>query len=172
MPKEFDSVDIAKLNLDRIDKYINLANIKAALMLPANGLLLTLIYNKGPDLIAEHQDCAAFYKVILGLAILSSVSSFILASVVVKAFLKGKFNPSYKKSMIYFGSIEEMDLYNFIEDLKGQTLDTFTDDIAGQVHILTKALKTKFVLFNWSLFLLAACFSLLSIALLTQMLEI
>jgi len=63
-----------------------------------------------------------------------------------------------------------MKLESYLENVSSVTEDSFRNDLASQVHLLSGSLKTKFKLVNWSLAFLLIPFLLLAVLLISKIL--
>jgi len=156
------STKLMLLNLERIDKYIHLANIKASLVLPANAILLGfLLDNKETYLKILEDTSLSWFTLISYVAVLFSIVISILFSIfVVIAYLKSDSKSGDYYSLLYFGSIGEMELNTFLKKISEITEESFIDDLGRQIYLLSKELKKKFCRVNWSLSFLSFSFIL------------
>lgn len=147
------SLKLMLLNLERIDKYINLANIKASLVLPANAVLLGFLLS-GQETYFKILNGTSIYwftAVSLIATLISIAISILLSILVVIAFLKSGSKPGDYFSLLYFGSICDLELDAYLKKVCNITKESFYDDLGRQIHLLSKELIKKFRLVNWSL---------------------
>jgi len=147
------STKLMLLTLERFDKLANLANVKASLVLPANAVLLVHLV----------RNSESYFKSLLGtwLSWFAPVSYYcivgLLAGSVITSiasllpYLKGGSRASEYCSLLFFGSISELDEEIYLRKVRAITPNGFSDDLGKQIHLLSKGLKKKFELCNWAL---------------------
>lgn len=150
------------LTLERIDKNINLANLKASFALPANAVLLGFLIQG--HLRFESLLINTFFdwlpNIVHFSTILCILISIIFSIYVIIASLKSRAVHSDYCSMIFFGSIAKMDLDTFSKNVNEITRASFIDDLTRQVHLLSGISSNKFIHVNISMVFLLIAFLL------------
>jgi hypothetical protein len=147
------------ISLERLDKLINFATVKASIMLPANAVLITYLLKEHVTFLCllnkTHIPALLFYSFIL--ALLASSLSVIFAVFVIKACLKSGHIHGKYYSLLFFQSIATMEADTYITNIDELTEKDLIQDLARQIHIISEILTSKYRFINWSVwsFLLA-----------------
>lgn len=138
-------LDIAKDQLDRVLDFFSRAESKASVVLAVDtGMLALLAINAPPIRSLEWYMLLALIPVIL------------IAISIIHLY-KGA-SPQLKgghQSLVYFREIANRTENKFIEEFKEQNLDTYINDLLGQVWRNSEILKEKFDHLRWALTFLA-----------------
>jgi Family of unknown function (DUF5706) len=161
------SVERAWSLLVRLDSYFTLASVKAALILPANAVLLAVTSAGLYQVLSSSSTSAVVtlpVKVALTAMLASALISTVFALFVVVAFLKSGNRSGDYVSLVFFGSVRSMERQTYCKKFSACDQSDLTDDILQQVHLLSDALHNKYVFLNWSVLFCALGYLLLGIA--------
>ena len=163
-----DVDDLPRYVLSRFDSYFSLASLKAALVLPANALLLGVTLAGLLQLTsAQSPNPTPLVRVFVTITLLTAFLSTAFALWVTFAFLKGGTHGGAGQSLLFFGNVRTFERNIYAERFLGRSKPDLTKDILGQVHVLAGALHGKYLWLNWSLGLCAVGYaSLVVVALL------
>lgn len=155
----------AKFILGRFDSYFSLANIKAALVLPANAVLFgTTIAVYQVTFSNSASALTPCMRSLLTAAIVAAVISSVCALVVTLSFLKTGNRAGEYLSLVFFGSIRSMDRDVFTKQFLEATESDLSADVLEQIHLLSDALHTKYLWLNWAVTICVLGYSLMAIA--------
>jgi hypothetical protein len=152
--------------LTRLDSYFALASVKAALILPADAVLLAVTAAGVYQLRSSATTVALGLPVKLALVatLASALASVAFALLVTAAFLKSGNRTGDYASMVFFGSIKSMERHTFTRTFAESDTENFADDVLQQVHLLSAALHDKYVLLNWSAVFCVVGYAALAVA--------
>ena len=140
------------LTLDRIDRYINIANIKASLVVTGAGLLLVFLGETRDSYLQLLPRPGLSW--IAPLSFILTVSSLVLAAFyalkTLLSFLHSGERPGEYRSLIFFGSIADMSPEAYINKIQEFDRDSLVVDFARQIHLLSGAVRQKFQAANYS----------------------
>jgi len=132
--------------LSRIDFYVNSINTKASFNMAFDTFIIGAIILRYSDIISNFKYPKLQYLVPLILLVIS-IGCFLSIYFVIRAtnpYLKSGNEPSSYHSLLFFGSIAEMELDVFINNIKDIDDIRLQDDLVRQVHILSVGLSGKF----------------------------
>ncbi|MEZ9473396.1 Pycsar system effector family protein [Vibrio lentus] len=157
---------VSRFVVSRFDGFFNNSNVKASLLIPANALIIGTAISVFMS-ISEKALISSPERVVLTLAIFLSLIATFFSLKVVFSFLDSG-NKMFKyHSMIYFGSISSFSEDDFVERVKNTKEDDIEEDLARQMHVLSRGLTRKFENVNKSVIFTGLSFlSLASLGLL------
>lgn len=144
--------------IKRIDFYINTVNAKGAFLIAFNTFVLGSILIKHQEIIESFTSpkVKGVVPFLFIIAFVGVLVSLIYVFKAVGAFLKSGNQAGGYQSLMYYGSVKEMDLATYQQAVQGLTSQTLLDDYVRQTHLLSGALSTKFENLNkgigWSIF--------------------
>ncbi|MEW5947581.1 MAG: Pycsar system effector family protein [bacterium] len=146
-------IELIEKTLARIDQNIMMANLKASFIMSANIIIIVLAmsgYKTCLEMLGNNRTAvtAAFF-----IMIVASVASLIMCLKVVIAFLASGNMPEKYRSVIYFGSISGMSLYEYKERIDKISEEEILEDYIRQIHLLSAALIKKYIYINASIYL-------------------
>lgn len=137
-----DKIERLKFTIQRIDHYYSGVNFKGSFFLGVNTFLL------GGCLASLQSDSLDQIGLQVGinflLIALTSLLSIAYVLWAILPFLKNGKSYDYE-SLIFFGSIAEMDFGKFNSNLEKTEEDEFEKDLTRQIHTLSVGLKKKFL---------------------------
>lgn len=158
--------------LKRIDNYINLANVKATLLLSTNAIFISIILSQYSDISVKPfivLNVDIFNYLFFSVILFSSIS-LIFSLGVIFAFLKIGNKEKYN-SILFFGSIANMELVQFkskISKIKKMEVD---EDLIIQIHLLSRNLRNKYIKLNASCIFLGLAILAIIIIIINFLLE-
>jgi len=132
--------------ISRIDFYINSINSKASFYIAFNTFIIGAIILRYSDIVSKFSYPKIQYIIPLILLIIA-IGCFLSIYFVIMAvtpYLKSGNQPSSYHSLLFFGSIAEMELDVFMNNIKDSDDTKLQDDLARQVHVLSVGLSSKF----------------------------
>ena len=139
--------------LGRFDHYIEGANSKGNFLLAFSAFLFGFIVTSFESIVAFDNGAAKDWVISLLVAILIlGLVSTALTIAAVFPYLKTN-NSSSKKyhSLVFFNSIAEMKEEDFMEEYSQQKTKKICNDMAKQIHAVSKGLKTKYIRISWAI---------------------
>lgn len=135
--------------IGRVDSYIGTTNAKAALLIAFETFLLGGLLLKSGDVLTPLKATPVAHSWALwlialtgGLAVLSLWGTLS----VVQPFLTSNKRPGEYHSRVFFGDIAEVgDARAFVDQVREAETDAMLDDLAQQVHVVSKIAHRKFV---------------------------
>lgn len=166
---EKENKKTALLILDRIDRLLSFATIKASFILTANIVLISFAIKNLIDTKMNSSKIILDYNnTLLFIAMIFAVISLIFSCIVIMANMKSKNSKNSKPSVIFFGSIAKMGFDLFNNKIKSMSETDLNNDLVEQIVILSKACKNKFMIVNISLITFLLSFAVLITTLLIE----
>ncbi len=136
--------------LDRIDHYINLANIKASFLIAAILAVIAFSFGNHNSIInILGTGCLNYVDDILFVTInLTGIVALFFAIKVIWARLDSGEKPGKYNSLLFWGSINKMALGTYQENIGKTTSDQITNDLTSQIKTLSKIVIDKYSLIN------------------------
>jgi hypothetical protein len=138
--------EILRFIISRFDHYFNLANIKASLLLTINGVLIGVAFSTYLNLFnkAIRPGLKTCVQIGFSMSVILVLISAYFALKVIFAFLKsGKRSLDYH-SLVFFGSIQEIEREIFVKKFQETSLDEINKDLIEQAHVLSSGLYKKY----------------------------
>jgi len=132
---ETEKIDMLKYNISRFDHYFASVNFKSSFLVLGNITILGFVLSKRVQM-----DPYIFYIIVL-----SITSSLIAVLFAIKPYLK-RYNG--RTSVLFFNDIANVSDYEYREKINALLKSEYILDLEGQVHVLAKGLKRKFLYLN------------------------
>ncbi len=141
-------IDAAEKNLERLLEWNSRYDTRASLLLGITiammGALASSFYQVG--------DRTWLIYLVAGISALALIGSLF---VLYQGFFPRTKAPN--DSLVYFGTIAQIDSTAYIDSFSKLTPQSYLDDLLNQCHINARIVNTKFERLKWSLRLLAVC---------------
>ncbi|WP_026461374.1 Pycsar system effector family protein [Adhaeribacter aquaticus] len=148
-----EKISHLKFIIGRYDAYANAVNTKGSFLLAFNSFAAGGYIIKYLDLVDKLRDqciLLAWFQVISALFIISSILSIWLSIKAVYPSLdSGNLRGAYQ-SLIYFGSVSELDQSTFLTEIAKQDEAGTIDDLSRQSHQVARIVNKKFAYISWA----------------------
>ncbi|SDM20450.1 Pycsar system effector family protein [Halarsenatibacter silvermanii] len=141
--------------LNRFDHYIKSTNNKAAFIIAFNTFVLSSLILRATQILNLFKSndfmkiivISAFFAIIIG--VFNSLKNVFKA---VMPYLKSGYETEDNNSLLFFGSIADMNKKEFINKINEVSHKEMNEDFIIQIHTLAKALNMKYKYIRKSLF--------------------
>lgn len=131
--------------LKRIDDAVNSVNSKSNFLISFNTFIIGTIILKNKDIINsfDYPKFKYLLPFLLFIILLGCGYSLLKIFEAVNPFLESGNKPSVYHSLIYFGSIANLDSDTFKSQVLKATNESYVDDLSYQIHLLAKGVNKK-----------------------------
>lgn len=133
-------------NLGRFDSFINTVNAKAAFLVSFNTFILGAVLLRHDSVLAEFSlPClSTAVAVLLGLCLISVAYAIAQAFFAVSPFLKRVSTDEAQGTLLFFGSVAQLDLGAYGEKIRNIQGADIVEDLIGQTHVLATGAEYKY----------------------------
>ena len=162
-------IDFLMKTLARIDQNMMMANLKASFIMSADIIMIIMLMSNYEAYIKMYHLNQIMVKTVFFIMMGASVISLIMSLKIIIAFLASGSVPEMYRSLIYFGSIKDMSLAEYRDQINKADENVIIEDHIRQIHLLSSALHKKYLYINLSIYFFiaipATCFFLFFIRL-------
>lgn len=137
--------------LDRIDQYINLANVKASFLLATVGIFLAIFFGNYKDITSIlGEGCLRRVDDILFFTInVTALATIYFPLKVIFARIESGETPGQYISIFFWGSIKKLSYETYRNKFREYEYDNVVDDVIRQIKVLSDIAHDKYRLINY-----------------------
>ena len=143
---EINKEELARFSITRMDGYFNVSNVKASLLITTNAVIMGTSVTSYLSLIdnVSLPSVIPYIKFGLSLTVILAIISTVFSLQVIFSYLKSGSRTLKYHSLIFFGSISQLDEETYIEEFSKASDEDHLNDILRQVYVLSRGLESKF----------------------------